>query len=276
MKCCDYCGKENADALLCCAECGTDLTLPVLVPPLIPRPRVLNAKYATIILLIFLAAQLIGACFGVLLAAVIAPLGNIDSHGTAALRTTLPYFLLAAQLSSAITLVWISKRLGFPLKDTSPTGAAWVWGRWRDVAEGLMIGVLVYFVGHILFSVSSLLNPHYPQMDYWRRMSMNSGFTQIAWAVSALLFAPPIEELLFRGVLYGGYRKSFGPVGAAVITTFVFVLLHFLDRPVEALCIGGVALTALWLRLRSRAIGPAIGCHFAYNAMVVMTTFWWR
>src|SRR5689334_11800087 len=57
------------------------------------------------------------------------------------------------------------------------------------------------------------------------KMASTPGLSQIVWLI-ALLIAPAIEELLFRGVLYGGYRKSFGPLAAGTLTTFIFVLLH--------------------------------------------------
>ena len=82
-----------------------------------------------------------------------------------------------------------------------------------------------------------------------------------------------IEELLFRGVLYGGYRQSLGPRKAAVLVTLIFCLLHVpevLHLPVAMLGIAGLALTALWMRLRASAIGPAIAVHFSYNGVLAV------
>ena len=105
------------------------------------------------------------------------------------------------------------------------------------------------------------------------RMASTPGISRSLWIVLVLLCAPPFEELLPRGVLYGGYRRSFGPVRAALLTTGIFVSLHFFEMihfwP-SIVGITGFALAALWIRLRSAAIGPAIAAHFAYNSVVVI------
>jgi membrane protease YdiL (CAAX protease family) len=272
MKCCDYCGKENEEALAYCAGCGLDLNASVSAPLQVSVPRVLNGKYATIILGVFLAAHVVGYVSAALVGAILGAGGS--DNGLGALHTIAPVMLLAGQIFGAIAVLWITPRLGFRTGDTRPTGAAWVWGSWRNIAEGLMTGVLVYLVVFIVLSACGSPRSHH-EMGYLKRMTVTPGFPRIAAVISALLFAPTIEELLFRGVLYGGYRKSLGPLGAAVITTSVFALLHVPNAPIEVICIAGGALANLWMRLRSRAIGPAIACHFSYNAVVILCVLWW-
>jgi membrane protease YdiL (CAAX protease family) len=90
--------------------------------------------------------------------------------------------------------------------------------------------------------------------------------------VNALLLAPPIEELLFRGVAYGGYRRSFGPTLAAALSTSIFWVLHLtemINNLPAALGVAAMALVALWFRLRGAAVGPAVAAHLGYNAALV-------
>ena len=78
---------------------------------------------------------------------------------------------------------------------------------------------------------------------------------------------------MFRGILYGGYRKSLGAAAAAALTTFIFVLLHITElvhEPLATFAIGGLALLALWRRLCSNAIGPAIAVHVGYNSAIAL------
>jgi membrane protease YdiL (CAAX protease family) len=66
-----------------------------------------------------------------------------------------------------------------------------------------------------------------------------------------------------------------GAVAAAALTTIIFVSLHFTEliyQPLAVFAIGGLALGALVLRLRSNAIGPAIAVHFGYNATIAILT----
>ena len=60
--------------------------------------------------------------------------------------------------------------------------------------------------------------------------------------VMVLLLVGPVEELLFRGVVQGRLRESFGPVGAIGLTSVLFGLGHYL-----AFAFGGSELVSLGL-----------------------------
>ena len=114
------------------------------------------------------------------------------------------------------------------------------------------------------------------------RMSMTPGLPQILWLMTALFLAPPLEEMLFRGVLYGGYRRSLGPTRSAWLTTTIFAVLHVTEAihflP-ALLAIVGMALLALRMRLRYSAVGPAVAVHFGYNSVIalgVVCSTWFR
>ena len=71
--------------------------------------------------------------------------------------------------------------------------------------------------------------------------------------------------------MYAGFRNSYGPVPAAVLTTAIFWLMHIGEMihfwP-AMLGVAGFALLALWLRLRFKAIGPSVAAHIAYNTII--------
>ena len=170
----------------------------------------------------------------------------------------------------------VRERLG----DCSPTGAAWVYGPRKKIAQGFGVGVLVALCYALANAAFQGLGAR-PTPGPLTRLATTPGLSQLAWSVVALLLAPPIEELLFRGVLYGGYRRSLGAPAAAALTTSIFVVLHLseiIQYLPSALGIAGLALTALWFRLRSAAIGPAVAVHFGYNLVIVLATacYVWR
>ena len=97
------------------------------------------------------------------------------------------------------------------------------------------------------------------------QMVTKPGPDRIFWLLLVLLWAPPVEELLFRGVAYGGLHRSWGPVWAAVVTTVVFVGLHMGEIRYfwpAALSLAAVASMALVLRLRTQAMGPPVALHY--------------
>src|SRR6185312_490769 len=222
MKSCDYCGRENADISVRCTECGTTFQEPVLESPdpQPPRtPRILNAKFATIIFIIALAAMVPATFVAVLVGFVF--VGDVPDF----LQSIFPWAVLFSQVCTGGALVWSTIAFGFPTNDTSPTGVAWVRGSWRAIAGGALTGILIFFT---TASILTWMGPSHSshRTSPFEGMSMTPGFPQTVWIINSVLFAPVIEELLFRGVLYGGYRRSFGHGWAVIVTTSVFVLLH--------------------------------------------------
>ena len=83
-----------------------------------------------------------------------------------------------------------------------------------------------------------------------------------------VLWAPALEELAFRGVLYYSLRHRLGPIPAALATAGLFAGLHFYSLP-------GFLMTA-WSGLvwalafeRLRSLLPGIGAHAVYNVLYV-------
>jgi membrane protease YdiL (CAAX protease family) len=107
------------------------------------------------------------------------------------------------------------------------------------------------------------------------RAAETAGTPRLLWAVLALL-APPIEELVFRGVLYGGLARSWGTVLAGVTTSVLFVALHGTELGGYVpgwIAIGALAALALRARVRSGSLAPAIALHTGYNLTLVLVAF---
>jgi membrane protease YdiL (CAAX protease family) len=279
MKACGYCGRENEDNAAFCAECGTgfeaeipsERRIPAL--PFAKRLRELNAWSATAILLTSLLAQVI--C--VILVGLVVVLyrkatgSNPADRFESALSTAMPIILVLIPISSGIATILVARSLvRSSLRDTSAIGAAWVRGHWLNIIKGFIIGL---FLGACIYTMIKFLGVPVQSrhIDHLGRMMATPGLWQILNGVSVMLLAPFTEEILFRGVLYGGYRKSFGAFGAAVLTTGLFCMLHLPQvAHYTAMLIGVVvaSLAELAARLSSGAVGPAIGVHAGYNTFL--------
>ncbi len=180
---------------------------------------------------------------------------------------------LVGIIVGGVAMLLLSRILfGRFLRDRSATGGAWVRGRRGDFFLGLGVGILSALAFGALVAVFRALGAN-PTPGPLARMATTPGISQVVWLVMALLLAPPIEECLFRGVVYGGYRRSFGATAALALTTAIFVLKHLRDIigfPPAAIGIGGMAVAAAWMRLRSSAIGPAVAVHFGYNLIIAV------
>jgi membrane protease YdiL (CAAX protease family) len=282
---CDYCGNEAALEALFCGGCGTPFpprSEPAIGPTPEPqlgsgiRPARLGARSASIILLIYLAGQTAGVLFVSLVAGLNSrPTGApapTPQEVAAFVRQIMPFAVTFGMATGGAAMLIASVRVvRTELWDRSPVGAAWAVGSWRQIAGGCSAGVLIAFT-FVGVSAIPLLRPTHFTPGPLARMASTPGLPQILWVVNALLLAPPIEELLFRGVAYGGYRRSFGPGIAAVLATVIFWLLHLtemISNLPAALGVGTMALVSLWFRLRSSAVGPAVAAHLGYNALLV-------
>ena len=289
MTTCDYCGKPNSEDFQTCQYCGTDLSellnpaalvssptppfdIPPIIqeftPPILPPPKpILNARRATRILLVFVGVQIV---IGIAAAAFTGSFANPAEMNLA----TLGLVVLLSLLASGLVFWRMALDLGPPtLQDSTPRGACWVPGSMRHILLGLALGTLLGS-GYISIALMLPSDDSEQPAGILTTMAMTPGLPQLYWFIAALLLAPPIEELLFRGVLFGGYAQSFGRAGATLLTTFIFTLMHVGEAiyfPPAFLAIASLALLATWLRLHSAAIGPAIALHFAYNATVGLT-----
>lgn len=95
---------------------------------------------------------------------------------------------------------------------------------------------------------------------------------RLAMALAAIVVAPLVEELLFRGYLQAALAQFAGPRVALVGTALVFGLVHGLDYAVPLACVG---LWLGWLRQRyGSLLTPMLG-HALHNGLMVTATLLW-
>jgi membrane protease YdiL (CAAX protease family) len=92
--------------------------------------------------------------------------------------------------------------------------------------------------------------------------------TVILFFIGAVIFAPIVEELLFRGVLLRGLLRRTGPVAAVLISAVIFALVHWVGDPntlpfLPALAGLGVVLAVV--ALRSGELSTSIFIHAGFN-----------
>ena len=144
----------------------------------------------------------------------------------------------------------------------------------RDVLVGVLAGVLLV-AGYLLLAVKVHPPTAGQRWGLLASAAASGGWQRGLWALIALV-APPIEEFVFRGVLWSGLRRSFGPGVAGVAVTLLFVGSHV----TEALsywpawvAIAGLGLGTLLLRVQSRSLTPPVALHESYNCALILVAF---
>lgn len=103
----------------------------------------------------------------------------------------------------------------------------------REDAPGWRTGVWQLFVGFLIASVllAALCLGLALAGAYEARPEIGGVGRFLKKAFIPALFAAPLEEWLFRGVLYGIWLRFVKPWSAVMGTAFLFSLLHFLHPP---------------------------------------------
>jgi ABC-2 type transport system permease protein len=85
-------------------------------------------------------------------------------------------------------------------------------------------------------------------------------------ALLAVAAAPLFEEFIFRGLIYGGLRRSMGVSGSVLASAALFAIVH---PPVGFLPVFVLGIGAALVYERTRLLIGPIAVHAAYNACIV-------
>ena len=181
----------------------------------------------------------------------------------------------AAQLM--VVLAFAGTAAGIALNDAG--------GRIRDALDRFgmrrfalsMVGLaaLAWFSYAVVQGVlAPLIHPE--QDDVTKELGTNDS-SALSIAVTAVLVvvgAALSEELLFRGVIFGGLRRSMSLLPAAVISSLLWALLHLTAANIAVvgvLVIFGLVLA--WLYERTGSLWAPICAHAINNAIAVLGLF---
>ncbi len=92
------------------------------------------------------------------------------------------------------------------------------------------------------------------------------------FAIAVLIFAPIMEELFFRGIIFQKLAVQKSTVKALIWSAIIFALIHF-RTDLISLFTFGVTLGILYLR--TKQIIVPIFCHFIYNLIVTIQLIYW-
>jgi len=209
--------------------------------------------------------QLVGALFGAVFATVATALLGRPRDGDAlALPVTL---LLGMACSAAAVLATARGRLGGPIRTHGRDAFALLPSSAARVVLGAIAGVALF----VLLGILARDHPPQHQSDL-ARVVAESRAGHFAVVLLAVLIAPPLEEFLFRGVMYGGLRSRLPPPVAAAIVTVLFVAMHATE--VRSwwpgyVVIGLLGVFTIALRMWTRSLWPPLATHTTYNLLVM-------
>ncbi len=176
---------------------------------------------------------------------------------------------LVLELLLLITTMWFGPRkYKLPL---SALGLRWppregLWFRiWFPVALAFSaLGIVItYFAVLKLFGLE-------PSSDVPEEVFDNPG-PLIVMTVLAVAFAPIMEEIFFRGFIFGGLRGRWGWVAAGLASGGLFGMAHFSNPGTLYVVppIAGIGFLFAWAYRYTGSITSSIIAHFIYNSISV-------
>lgn len=102
------------------------------------------------------------------------------------------------------------------------------------------------------------------------KQAMNIAREPAAFLITLFLLAglaPLVEELVFRGLLYGWLESRWGSGLAFVVSSLAFAAAHV--EPAHAVLVLPLGLMFGLLRWRTRSLWPSLVAHMANNGMAV-------
>ena len=95
----------------------------------------------------------------------------------------------------------------------------------------------------------------------------------IFFSIAALIYAPIMEELFFRGIIFQKLALKKGFFYGSIISAILFTVIHF-RYDVISLCIMG--LVSVILYFKTKQLTTSIIYHFVYNLIVVIRRLYYQ
>jgi hypothetical protein len=146
---------------------------------------------------------------------------------------------------------WRSHAAGVPRLIGVDLPKALLWG----VAGGVVASLAG--LAYIEIAASMSLLPAFRFADHSTALWLGS---------LAILAAPVFEEFIFRGLIFGGLRRSLGPGVATLASAAIFAIVH---PPLSVIPVFFLGVCAALVYERSRMLAAPMVVHALYNAAVL-------
>lgn len=152
--------------------------------------------------------------------------------------------------------------------------------QWRDAAL-TALGFLAYFGLLILATIiaGQIFGVDIRKEQELGFESVKAGGDGLVWVFLSLVVLPPfVEEILFRGFLYGGLRTKLSFSWTVVITSALFALPHLFATSNGFLWIAAIdtfmlSIVLCYVREKTGALWACIGIHAIKNSLAFLFVF---
>ncbi len=145
-------------------------------------------------------------------------------------------------------------------------------------------GAIAYPVYLIIYLIAAAVVSHFfhgINLNQAQNIGFNSvhGSSQLVLTFISLVILPPFaEELLFRGFLFEGLKKSMPVIYAGILTSLVFAAAHLPEGGGGPFWIGAIdvfilSLVLVYLKQKTKSLWPGIFLHAIKNTVAFIYLF---
>jgi membrane protease YdiL (CAAX protease family) len=145
---------------------------------------------------------------------------------------------------------------------------------WWPIAAtfGALVAVYAYSL------VAVLITGDAPEQETDELFKSPSLLPLVGFAV--VIVAPIAEEIFFRGFVFAGMVRPFGPIPAMLVSGLIFGMFHVTNVETIGLVlpIGAIGALFAWLYYRTGSLWIAIATHMLFNLVgfaLGAATAWW-
>lgn len=143
----------------------------------------------------------------------------------------------------------------------------WGWTERFRLRE-VLLAFLALFVLNV---VVSLTYEHFfgkPEDTPFDKLISSSFNVRLTICLLAVITAPFVEELVYRGIFYPAAARKFGRPAAIVITSALFLLVHvdqYAGTPTTMIPLGALSVVLTAFRAYSGSLLPSFALHLLFN-----------
>jgi len=139
------------------------------------------------------------------------------------------------------------------------------------------IATFLWGTHNLLKIVGIWMDKFIPAPDWFWEMFSKIFDGDFGWwgaFIKVAVIAPIVEELIFRGLIFQGFRRNYNGFVAIFMSALLFALFHLNPWQFPATFVLGLLLG--WIMLRTKSILLVILGHSINNALVLLSITYWE
>lgn len=134
------------------------------------------------------------------------------------------------------------------------------------IAVAIVVVLLMWFIKQ---ATGAAEEPPVPDNRVFEIFEKGSPAMTALLASLVVMWAPLVEETIFRGALFRAVRPGWGAAGAALLTAAMFALMHQYGLP-QLILVGTLGLVFAIMREWRGSLLPSMTAHAVHNGMVMV------